>query len=58
MIQPFTIEAYIAWKQPWILEQIWRIWPSVEEELTPEQKMLDRLMRERPWPNRPEGVRI
>jgi len=50
-----TVEAYIAWKQPWILEAIRQIWPpaEVEEELTEEQKALDRLMRQKPWPNAP-----
>jgi hypothetical protein len=44
------VEEYIAWKQPRVLELIWTIWPPIEEELTPEQKRLEKLMKQRPRP--------
>lgn len=47
-----TVEAYIEWKQPWIMELIWLMWDMDEDELSPEQKMLDRLMRQAPRPGR------
>jgi len=52
MIQPFTIEAYVAWKQPHILKLIWLMWQPVEDDR--EFRRLDRLMRQKPWPNAPE----
>lgn len=53
MIQPFTIEAYVAWKQPHILKLIWLMWQPVEDDR--EFRRLDKLMRQKPWPNAPEG---
>ena len=50
---PFTIETYVSWKQPHILKLIWQLWPPVEDD--PEFRRLDRLMRQKPWPNAPEG---
>ncbi len=53
-MKAWTIESYIAWKQPAIfglLRSLWR--PAfADEELTPEQQYLDKLMRQRPrgWP--------
>jgi hypothetical protein len=49
---PFTIESYVAWKQPDILRLIWLLWQPVEDD--PEFRRLDKLMRQKPWPNAPE----
>jgi len=54
---PFTIESYVAWKQPDILKLIWLLWPPVEEEFTPEQKKLDKLMRQPPKLGRASALR-
>ena len=50
---PFTVESYVAWKQPHILRLIWLLWQPVEADR--ECRKLDRLMRQKPWPNAPEG---
>jgi len=42
------IAEYIAWRQPLVLEQLWRGVITAEEELTPFQQYLDRLMRQPP----------
>jgi len=52
MIQPWTIESYVSWKQPHILRLIWLLWQPVEDD--PEFRRLDRIMRQKPWPNAPE----
>ena len=54
MIRPFTIEAYVAWKQPHILKLIWLMWQPVEDDR--EFRRLDRLMRQPPRPGRGPGI--
>ena len=43
-----TVEEYLTWRQPGALELLWCMWPLVEDDLTLEQKELERLMKQRP----------
>jgi hypothetical protein len=45
---PFTIESYVAWKQPDMIKLLWQLWPPVEDD--PEFRRLDKLMRQKPRP--------